>query len=365
MDCNRIRSHRLPIGFLCLALLTLLSGCSALASQSPPQPELAKTLELFNWPDYMPQSVLDAFEAEYGVHVVYVEFESMGEAQERIRQGQHFDVAVLEQDVIPVLAAEGRLARLDHGNIPNLRNISTDFRNLAIDPDNAYSIPYNWGATGLVVRTDLIGKPVAHWSDLWDPTLTGRVAVRDQPVEVIGTVLLALGLPLNTHDPAHLAAAEAKLIELEPAHVFFEADRDLALPALLSGEVTVLLGWAGDALEARAENPAVEFVLPEEGLALWQDAFTVSSASSKQYTAEVFINFLLRTDIGAQLINENGYSSTNEAAAALADPAIVNEPILYPPAAIIRKSQWYAPMDAATERRYAEIWQNFLDSVPD
>lgn len=329
----------------------------------PPQPPLAKTLTLFNWPDYMPQSVLDAFETEYGVHVVYIPYESMEEAVDRIRQGQPFDVAVLEQDVIPVLSAEGRLAPLDFINIPNIRNVSPDFRNLAFDPENEYSVPYNWGTTGLVVRTDLLSKPVERWADLWDPAFAGQVAVRDQPVEVIGTTLMALGYPLNSTEPAHLEAVERKLLELRPATIFHEADGDLVQPALLNGEIAILLGWAGDALAARTENSAIAYILPAQGAALWQDAFVVAATSSNRYTAEVFINFLLRADIGAQLISENYYSSTNEAAMALADPAIVNEPILYPPMTLIRRSQWYAPMDTETERRYHEIWQAFLNAV--
>lgn len=289
------------LGLLSLLLVALLVSCSVPAT-SPPQPTLARTLTLFNWPDYMPQSVLDAFEAEYGVHVVYIPYESMEEAVDRIRQGQQFDVAVLEQDVIPVLRAEGRLAPLDFINIPNIRNISPDFRNLVFDPENRYSVPYNWGTTGIVVRTDLLSKPIERWADLWDPVFAGQVAVRDQPVEVIGTALMALGYPLNTTDPVHLAAAERKLLELRPVTIFHEADGDSVLPALLDGKIAVLLGWAGDALAARAENSAIAYILPAEGAALWQDAFTVAATSKNHDTAEVFINFLLRADIGAQLI---------------------------------------------------------------
>jgi spermidine/putrescine transport system substrate-binding protein len=343
-----------------LLLVAALWGCAAPAPKPVAAPTLSPTLNLYNWPGYMPQTVLDAFEAESGVHVTVSEYGAMEEAVVEIRQGRRFDVAVVEQDVIPVLVGDQKLAHLDLANIPNLRNISPAFRNLAFDPDNHYSIPYHWGTSALIVRTDLLPRPIERWADLWDPAFAGQVALRQQEVELIGVTMLALGLPLNASDEASVAAAGQKLLELHPAALLDEADGSLAIPALAAGEVSIFLGWPVDGMKARDEVANIDYVFPAEGAPLWQDAFVVSAGSEKKYTAELFINFLLRPDIGARLINENYAASANEAAALLADPAIVGDPIIYPLAETVRKSQWFAPISAETQRRYDEIWAKFL-----
>ena len=270
------------------------TGCAAPAPQPAPRPILAQSLTLYNWSVYMPQSVLDAFEAEFGVQVILSEYESMEEAVAEIRQGQRFDVAVVEQDVIPILVADEKLARLDLANIPNLRNIDPAFRNLAFDPDNQYSIPYHWGTSALIVRTDLLPKPLTRWADLWDPAFAGRLAVREQELEVIGITMLSLDLPLNANDEASIAAAGQRLLDLNPAAILNESDGSLAIPALAAGEVSIFLGWPVDGMNARDEMADIDYVFPAEGAPLWQDSFAISASSEKKYTAELFINFLLR-----------------------------------------------------------------------
>ena len=104
----------------------------------------------------MPQSVLDAFTDEYGVKVNYLIYESQEEAIANMKAGKIYDVVVMESRFIPQLVRENRLAELDQKNLDNTKNLSANFRELAYDPGNHYSIPYNWGTTGLIVRSDLV-----------------------------------------------------------------------------------------------------------------------------------------------------------------------------------------------------------------
>ena len=144
----------------------------------------------------MPQAVLEAFTREYGVKVEYLVYESQEEAIGNMQAGEGYDVVVMESRFIPLLAQEGLLAKLNQSNIPNLNNISANFRELAYDPNNDYSVPYNWGTTGLVVRTDLVEQPVTRWADLWDPRYAGSVGLwMGQPRELIGLTLNHLDTP--------------------------------------------------------------------------------------------------------------------------------------------------------------------------
>ncbi|HHW78982.1 MAG TPA: extracellular solute-binding protein, partial [Xanthomonadaceae bacterium] len=145
------------LGFALLALVGL-TGCDEgkPPDQSPAsKQQLAQELTFYNWAGDMPQSVLDAFTREYGVKVNYVSYESQEDAIANLRAGQVYDVVVMESRSVPILAQEGLLAELNHANLTHLKNIAANFRDLTYDPGNRYCIPYNWGTTGLVVRSDL------------------------------------------------------------------------------------------------------------------------------------------------------------------------------------------------------------------
>lgn len=326
------------------------------------EPVLAESLIFYNWADYMPQSVLDAFTAEYGVKVTYLTFESQEEAAARLRAGQRYDVVILDHDLILPLVADGLLAEINYQKISNFKNISPSFRDLAFDPGNKHSIPYGYGTTGLVVRNDLVKVPITRWADLWDPRFTGKIAVRALPAEFIGVALKSLGYPLNSEDPQQLETALQHMLDLKPIMVDDETDK--AIPTLLSGEAVIMVGWGYDALKARQENAAVTYVLPEEGTLLWGDNFVIPVNSTRKNTAELFINFLLRPEISAQIVNENHYANAAEAAYPFINPEILHNPIIFPPAEVFRKADWYRPLSPAGEQLYAEIWERFLAGQP-
>ena len=345
-------------------LVALLSACANPNPVPLPTPSLAKELSLYNWEEYMPQSVLDAFAAEYGVHVTYVTFESTEEAEANIRAGKvTFDVAVLDLDMVPRMAADGYLAEIDLSHVPNFKNISPNFRNLAFDPENRHSIPYNWGTTGLLVRSDLV-EPPTRWADLWEPRYAGKIAVRAQPTELISVALKGLGDPLNSENPTELAKAGERLSELKPKVQVVGVPAEEAVAPLLSGQASILLGWSGDAVYAASQNDAIRYVLPEEGTMLWGDVFVISAKSPKESTAELFLNFLLRPEISAQIINTYSYPSANEAALKFVKPEIANNPVIYPSRDAIARAAWYQPLSPEAQKLYDAIWEKYWPITP-
>lgn len=352
--------------FLVASLMLLPAACTAAPRPEPtPTPlPLAEELVFYNWADYMPQSVLDAFTAEYGVRVATLNYETVEAAVAQLRAGQRFDVVVMENDLIPSLVADGLLAEIDYRNVPNFKNISANFRDLAFDPGNNYSIPYNYGTTGLVVRSDLVKAPITRWADLWDPRYAGKIAVRSQPTELISVSLVSLGYPLNSEDPQELEAALQHLLDLKPAVIFVDNETEKAIPILLSGAAVLMVGWPQDGYQARQENEAITYALPEEGRLFWGDTFVIPANSPNKYTAELFLNFILRPEISAQIVNEIKYANANEAAYPFIHPEIFNDSIVFPHAETIRKADWYMPLSPAGEKLYADIWKRFLAGQP-
>ena len=346
--------------WIAFLISTLLAACSGSGSGST-KPLLDKELVLYNWVDYMPQGVLDGFEKEFGVKVVYLTYNSAEEAASNITAGKvAFDIAVVDNDNLGGLIAKNLLSEINLQQVPNFKNVSENFRDWAFDPGNLHSIPYNFGTTGLLVRSDLLKTPVLHWSDLWDPQYAGKIAVRAQPTELISVALRSLDYPLNTEDPHQLEAAQDRLLTLKGRARFVDIEAENAIKPLLDGDVWILLGWNGDARMARDRNPAIEYVIPEEGTMLWGDSFVISAQSTRQYTAQAFLNYILRPDVGAEIVKTYYYATTNDGARNLLPADIVNDPLVFPPRSILIKNNFYQPHSPAGTKLYDEVWNQVM-----
>ncbi len=356
--------RKIPASIAFVAILVAFVACSAAPTPppTPTPPPLAEELIFYDWEDDMPQSVLDAFTEEYGVEVNYMVYETQEEAMENIRGGEVYDVVVLDNDYVPPFVEEGLLAEIDYRNLPNFKNISANFRDLTYDPDNKHSIPFNWGTSALVVRGDLVS--ITRWTDLWQLGDVGKIALRDEPRDQLGAALKALGYSVNTEDPDQVAAALEHLLEIRQDVVIVESYADAVIPLLDSGEVVALVGWAEDVLEGREVNEAITYVIPDEGPMLWGDNFVIPANSPRKYTAEVFLNFLLRPEIGAMIVNENYYASANEAAREFIDPEILNDPAIFPPDQDLKEGEVYLPLSPEGEILYQETWDRFKAASP-
>ena len=353
-------SLRALITGLTLLLLVACGTPTPLLSTPTPAP-LAKELVFYDWEEDMPQSVLDAFTEEYGVKVNYLVYESQEEAIANIESGQIYDVVVMESRFIPALVKAGLLAELNHQHLPNLKNISADFRELAYDPGNHYSIPNTWGTTGLVVRSDLVDEPVTRWADLWDPRYAGQVGIwTDEPREVISLTLKSLGFSANSENPLELEKALNRLLELKPHMVELE-DSNFAGPngVIVTGQTIISMGFASSALEACKYNPAITYILPEEGALIWNDTLIIPANSPNWYTAELFLNFLQRPEINAILTNEFLYTTPNEAAHSFIEPEILKNPLIFPTNDDLRNAELILPLTTEGQLLYDKIWERF------
>lgn len=366
-----MRIQRLLIdSLLCTAMLFLVSvpGCSpqsATPSASPAGTVVdAQRLTLYNWVDYMPPAALENFRQEYGIEVVYKTYESMDEAVANVLNGLEYDVAIIESHRIPDLVEAGRLDEIDYRSVTNFKNISVNFRDLAYDPGNRYAVPLNWGTLGLLVRADLAHRPVTRWSDLWNEEYRGRIAIRSQPRELIAVALKSLGYSINSEDPAQLEQALQRLLLLKSSALFVDTSTGLAVPEFLTSGAVIMIGWSGDALEARKKNPAIEYVLPEEGSMVWGDNLVISSASQQKMQAALFINYLLRPEVAASFVNEYYYATANEAAFTHIEPQILNNPIVFPSNQAVSSAEWWMPLSPQGNQLWDDTWQRFLDAKP-
>jgi spermidine/putrescine transport system substrate-binding protein len=345
----------------CLLLFGLLpAACAAAQPEPTPAPPEQGPLVIYGWSGYLPQSILDAFTAESGIPVEYLIYSDQEEAMQGMHAGNRYDLVILSNVYVPMAVSENLLSELDKEQIPNFRNVAVNFRNLAYDPESRYSIMIQWGTTGLVVRTDRVVEPVTSWGDMWNPAYVGKVGIWPYPTDMIGITLKALGYSYNSEEPQQLNEAEEKLLQLRKNVFFLDPDTSTGAPHLLDDKTVMIYGWTYDAVQAQEQLDTAVWVLPKEGTFLWTDNVTIPRNSLHKEAAEQFINFLLRAEVSAQMVNELSVPTSNEAARAFIKPEILNDPLVYPSTKSLQGAEFRAALSKETQERHAQIWERFL-----
>lgn len=280
---------------------------------------LSPTLRLFNFPDYLDPDLVAEFRRTYGVRIIQDFFDTNEAMMARLRAGAAggFDLVVASDYAVGILAGDGLLEALDPALLPNRANLHSLFTGLPFDPENQFSVPYQWGTTGLGIRSDrAAGDPAAWatWSVLFDPARSaGRFALLDDSRESIGAALIYLGHSVNSTDAAALSEAEALLAATRDRAAAFTpatTGRDL----LVAGELDVSHNHSGDIAAAQEERDDIVYVIPREGAVVWADNMVIPAGGASAYTAHVFMNFILDPDVGARLTNFTRYASPNREA---------------------------------------------------
>jgi spermidine/putrescine transport system substrate-binding protein len=332
-----------------------MAGCA------PKQPPIPTELILYNWADYMPQSVMDAFTKEYGITIKYIAYATEDEVAGNIQAGNVYDLVLTNPEFMPQLVEANLLKPIDYQQVPNFKNISANFRDLVFDPGNIYSIPFHWGTTGILVRTDLVDRPVTSWNDLWDPDFAGKVGIWAMPRSTMEIALKALKYSINSEDPAELEKAGQYMLQLKPNVVLVSGLEDSMVPMLESGELEIGYGWGYDAALAHQSNVPIEYIVPQEGTILWMDSFIIPANANNPLGAELFLNFILQPEIAAQIINESYYPMAVDGADQFVNPDILSDPVIFPDSAQILKGEFTQAILPELRGIYDDIWKTFME----
>lgn len=313
-----------------------------------------QTLSFYNWSYYIAESTIPDFEAETGVKVIYDNFSSNDELLAKLQMGAGgYDITVPSDYMVEILIKRDLIHELDVGNIPNIENIDPRFRNLPFDPQSRYSIPYQWGTTGIGVNTRYVKETIDSWSALWDPKYKGRISVIDNMRSGLVPALILLGYSVNETDPARLNQARDMMLAQKEFVRTYSSDTYIDL--LKSGDVWLAMGWSGDIYQVMKENPDVVFIIPKEGSYAWVDNLVIPKGSRNKELAESFLNYLLRPQVGADISNYTGYSTPNRASFPLILDSLTSDVTLYPSKDILDRMEFLRDVGDATTI-YNRIW---------
>lgn len=285
--------------------------------------QLSGELNIFNWSDYMDPDIMIQFEEECGVSVTQDLYSSNEDLIAKLQVGNSgYDLVFPSDYAVEILANAGLLAEIDKSNLPNLENLDPSLMGLYYDPTNTYSIPFQWGTTGLAYNvTAFPDGPPESWAAIFEVDQvcqnSGFVTMLDDEREAIGAALLYLGYSYNETDPEAQQQVEDLLKAQKDCLAAYDSDN--VEDAMAAEEIFLAHSWSGLTALARDENENIAYTIPQEGGAIWMDNMTIPADAPNKYTAEIFINYILDPGIGAQLTNFTYYFTPNLASEPLLD----------------------------------------------
>lgn len=321
-----------------------------------PSLAVSKELYVYNWSEYLPDSVLRDFTKETGVKVIMSTYDSNEAmyAKVRMMDGKGYDIVVPSTDFVARMRKDGLLQPLDKTKLTNLGHLDPDLMNQSFDPDNTYSVPYMWGSTAIAVNAkNPVTADITSFADLWKPELKGKILLPNDLRGVLAMGLKRLGYSLNEEDPAKVAEACELLMPLMPSVRVFDSDSPKL--AVLNNEVLAAVLWNGEAYAAASENPDIRYIYPTEGFSLWADNLCIPKNAANVENAHLFIDYLLRPEVSAFICQEMGYSSPNLAAKALLPEEVQENEIVYPSHEIMTRGEFETDLGPAV-KAYEECW---------
>ena len=300
--------------------MSLLLGFSLFANE--------KVVYVYNWSEYMPDSVLKDFTKETGIKVKYSTYDSNEAMYAKIKTSGNsgYDIIVPSTYFVNKMSKEGLLAKIDKSKLSNYKNLDEKLLNKPFDPNNDYSIPYLWGSTGISYNASLVKEVPTAWKDLWNNRYANNILLNDDMREVFGMALKVLGYSANSTNPKEIEAAYVKLKELLPNVKMFYSESQKQV--YLNEEVQIGMNFNGEGFMANEENNQIKYIYPKEGALVWIDSLVIPKGAKNIQNAHTFINYLLNTEVSKSISEEIGYATPNKATIKLLDEQTKNNRII-------------------------------------
>lgn len=316
-------------------------------------------LFVYNAGEYIDPEVIEMFEEETGIEVVYDEFETLEIMYAKMVQDDAaYDVICPSDYMVAKMISSGMLRELDLDKIPNRKNIGEQYLESArsFDPENKYCVPYCWGTVGILYNKNLVDDPVDSWDILWDPKYSGQILMQDSIRDAFMVALERRGYSVNTTDPEELEEAAADLIEQKPLVQAYVIDQ--ARDKMIGGEAAMAVIYSGEVIYSQRENPDLCYSVPKEGSNVWIDGWVVTKRARNPEAAMKWIDFMCRPDIALMNFDFITYSTPNTAARdMIEDEDIRNSEVAYPAEDVLERCDTYSYLGEEGDALYNRMWK--------
>ncbi|HEY6632524.1 MAG TPA: polyamine ABC transporter substrate-binding protein [Rhizobiaceae bacterium] len=332
-----------------------------------------RVVNVYNWSDYIEESIIEDFTKETGIKVVYDVFDSNEILETKLLAGgSGYDVVVPTATFLARQIQAGVFQKLDKAKLPNLVNMwdVVSERTAKYDPGNEYSVNYMWGTIGIgynekKVQEALGIDKIDSWDVVFNPEKLSKLAdcgvyVLDSASDVLPTVMRYLGIDTDSRSPEDLAKVEETLMKIRPYVRKFHSSE--YINALANGDICLAIGWSGDVFQARDraaeadQGVVIDYAVPKEGAEMWFDQFAIPADAPHVEEAHEFLNYMMRPEVIAKASNYVFYANGNKASQEFLDKDILDDPAIYPDAEALAKLYTVSPYDPKTQRLVTRIW---------
>lgn len=353
---------------------SILSSVAVLAITTTLASAQDRTVNVYNWSDYIDEDILTEFTKETGINVTYDVFDSNEILETKLLAGSTgYDVVVPTGTFLARQIQAGVFQKLDKSKLDNIGNVDPAIaeRLEKYDPGNEYAINYMWGTTGIGYNVGKVKEALGEdmsvdsWDLVFNPEIAGKlkdcgIYMLDAPEELIPAALNYVGLDPDSNDPGDIAKAEELLlVARENVRKFHSSEY---INALANGDICVAVGWSGDVLQARdraAEADAgvqVEYTIPNQGALMWFDNMAIPADAKNVDEAHEFLNYLLRPEVMAKASNYVYYANGNAASKEFLVEDVINDPAIYPDDDTLARLYTTSPKDQRTQRILTRTW---------
>ncbi|MFJ6327384.1 MULTISPECIES: polyamine ABC transporter substrate-binding protein [unclassified Rhizobium] len=332
-----------------------------------------KVVNIYNWSDYIDNSILSDFTKETGIKVVYDTFDQNETLETKLLAGKTgYDIVVPTAYFLQRQIKAGVFQKLDKSKLSNLSNMwdTVQQRIATYDPGNQYAIDYMWGTSGVGYNVDkvkqILGSDEApDINVIFDPKLAAKfkdcgIYMLDSSTDVIPAALRYLGLDPNSTKQEDFKKAEDLLTSIRPFVRKFHSSE--YINALANGDICIAFGYSGDVLQARnraseAKNGVnIGYSIPKKGAQMWFDVMAIPADAPHVAEAHIFLNYIMRPEVIAKASDFVTYANGNKASQQFVSKDVLNDPAVYPTDEVREKLFTLTPWDSKTQRLATRLW---------
>ncbi|MFF0065506.1 spermidine/putrescine ABC transporter substrate-binding protein [Streptomyces sp. NPDC005279] len=341
-----------------LAAGAALTGCGVPAAYVQPGDRARRdvsqrdrSVDFANWPLYIDtddeetskRPTLDSFTERTGISVRYTEEindndEFFGKVSPALMNHQETgrDLIVVSDWMAARFVRLGWVQEMDRNKQPNVaKYLDPQLRSPAFDEGRLHSVPWQSGITGIAYNRKKLGREIRHTSDLWAADLSGRVTLLSGLDESFALLMQGNGVDItrwSADDFHELCEQVEKLVKRKHIRRFTGNDY---IKDLSTGDVLACQAYSGDVIQLQADNPDIEFVVPQEGAELWAESLMIPNLARHKRNAEALVDHYYEPEVAAELAAWVNYvcpvpaardvlaSSKDEETAALAEDSLI------------------------------------------
>ncbi len=314
------------------------------------------TLQLYNWGNYTSPELLTKFEAETGIKVTVTDYDSNDTALAKIEAGGHgFDLVVPSANYVPIFIEKGLVTELDLTKLPTHSNIAPEWMDVSWDAGRKFSVPWQWGTTGVAVNTSVYAGDINTSAVFLDvpAELKGKINVVPEMMDIIGLATMYHGGELCSEDLEVLKKVRDSLMAAKPDWISMDYG---ATENMSNNNWAASVNWNGSSMRVRMANPPVQYGYPREGYIMWMDSVMLLQDAQNVEEAYKFMDFITKPENAALISNFARYANGIAGSEAFMDPEMATAPEVVIPEEFKAAGKFYPTCNEKSREYMTAIW---------